>query len=72
MAHHPITITVKDISIFKELLSIANDLSKSHEYYTYVDCPKEKEEYDEYDAMMAPIWKKLNTFFEEHKSKGEE
>ena len=44
----------KEIDNIKTLLM---DLSKSYEYYSA--CNKPKDEWDEYNCMMFPIWLRL-------------
>ena len=44
-------------------LQLLHDLSKSYEYYAA--CNKPKEEWDEYDYMMYPIWLRLKEFLGE-------
>lgn len=48
-----------------EIFSILRDLSKSYEYYCA--CNKPKEEWDEYDTMMYPVWLRLKKLLEEIK-----
>lgn len=62
MAKLEVPISIKDIDLFKELVEVIKDLHKSYEYYCYVYDPKPEEDYDEYDYMMSPIWKKYHEF----------
>lgn len=42
------------------LFELLVDLSKSYEYYCA--CNKPKEDWDDYDYMMYPIWLRLKEF----------
>lgn len=46
----------------KEVYDLLADLSKSYEYYMAKNKPRE--EWDEYDYMMLPIWKRLQELLE--------
>jgi hypothetical protein len=56
-------VIISNISWLEMLDRIVTDLSKSYEYYAA--CNKPKDEWDEYDHMMYPIWLRLKEFLDE-------
>lgn len=43
----------------KRLTALLKDLSKCFEFYTYITGNKPETEFDQYDDMMAPIWRRV-------------